>query len=97
MKTRKRGHRLFNNNPRGKPITYKTGYGSANKARRTLRKIHKKPKSYQRQVATTMYYRAKYHKHQTNGMKNAEMIYKKFLNTLKKNKKMKSKIKKRER
>jgi hypothetical protein len=30
-----------------------------------------------------MYFRAKYHKHQTKGMKNAMKIYRRYLHTLK--------------
>ena len=56
-----------------------TGYGSKDKARKTLKKIKGKPKALQKQIVTTMYYRAKYHKYQTQGMRNAMKIYKPFL------------------
>ena len=80
----KRGHQLFNNNPPGhSPTTPGTGYGSAEKARKTLKLIKKKPLTYQKQVATTMMFRAKYHKYQTKGMKNAQKIYAKFLDKYK--------------
>jgi len=78
-KTRKNGHQLFNDNPRGTPRTYGIGYGSSEKARSSLKKIRSKPKAYQRQVATTMYYRAKHHKYQTPGMRNAMKVYGAFL------------------
>ena len=79
QKTRKNGHQLFNNNPRGRSRTTGIGYGSALKARKSLKKIYKKPRAYQKQVAPTMYYRAKYHKYQTPGMRNAMKVYGKFL------------------
>jgi hypothetical protein len=40
-------------------------------------------RQYQRKAATTLYYRAKLHKYQTKGMRNAVIVYKKFLRTLK--------------
>jgi len=77
--TRKNGHQLFNDNPRGRSRTAGVGYGSAEKARASLKKIHGKPRAYQKQVATTMYYRAKYHKYQTPGMRDAMKVYGAFL------------------
>jgi hypothetical protein len=83
MKTRKAklGSQLFNDNPKG-PSKVKAQYGTAERARQTLKRLKGKPSSYQRQVATTMFYRAKHHKYQTKGMKNAMKIYKSFLRTL---------------
>ncbi len=81
MQTRKKGHRLFNDNPKGKS-KIKSGYGTAERARQTLKRLRSKPKAYQRQVAVTMFYRAKHHKYQTKGMKEAMKIYGKFLQTL---------------
>lgn len=78
-KTRKNKHQLFNDNPRGAPRTYGIGYGTAKKARQSLKKIRGKPKAYQKQIATTMYYRAKYHKYQTSGMRDAMKVYGVFL------------------
>jgi hypothetical protein len=54
-------------------------YGTAAKARQTLRYLKKKPLGEQRRSAQSMYYRAKYHAKQTNGMRNAMKIYSKFL------------------
>jgi len=76
--TRKKTKQLFNN-PVGAPKTRGLGYGSAEKARRSLEKIKDKPLAYQKQVAITMYSRAKYHKYQTAGMRQAMSIYKDFL------------------
>jgi hypothetical protein len=80
MKTRKaKGYQLFNNNPKGLRSRVKAAYGSAEKARKTIKALRGKPAAYQRQVATTMYYRAKYHKYRTEGMRNAMDVYGKFL------------------
>jgi hypothetical protein len=80
--TRKRkGTQLFNANPRGRPRTPGTGYGSAEKARKTLKLLKGKPWSYQRQVIGTLYYRAKYHKYQTRGMREAMGVFKEALNS----------------
>ena len=76
-------YQLFSNNPRGKPKLKTLGYGTAKKARNSVRKLRKMPRAYQHQAATTMYYRAKYHAHQTNGMRNAMRIYGRFLKTMK--------------
>ena len=78
MKTRKVGHQLFNDNPKG-PSKVKAHYGTKERAQQTLKRLRGKPKAYQRQVATTMYSRAKHHKYQTKGMKEAMKIYGTFL------------------
>jgi hypothetical protein len=81
MKTRKVGYRLFNDNPKG-PSKVKAQYGTAERARQTLKRLRGKPKAYQRQVAVTMFYRAKHHKYQTKGMKEAMKVYGHFLQSL---------------
>ena len=81
MKTRR--SRLFNNAPDGTPRVRGTGYGTRERAVRTLKKLRGKPISLQRQIATTMYHRAKYHKYQTKGMRNAMRVYAPFLKKLK--------------
>lgn len=81
MKTRKVGSRLFNDNPKG-PSKVKAQYGTKERALKTLKRLRGKPKAYQRQVAVTMYYRAKHHKYQTEGMKEAMKVYGRFLKTL---------------
>jgi hypothetical protein len=82
MQTRKKGHQLFNDNPRGRPRTRGIGYGTADKARKSIQLLKGKPKAYQRQVATTMFFRAKHHKYQTQGMKEAMKVWGKYLETL---------------
>ena len=84
MKTRKaKGHQLFNNNPRGAPRTRGIGYGTAERARKSIQRLKGKPKAYQLQVSTTMYYRAKYHKYQTQGMREAMKVWKDYIQVLK--------------
>ena len=77
------GNQLYDPNPRGKP-QMKAYYKNAPSARKTVKQLRRKPNAYQKQVATTMYYRAKYHKYRTEGMRNAMKEYGKFLQTLKK-------------
>lgn len=77
---------VFNDPLPGKKPKLRLHYGTANRAKKTIKKLKKEPLIYQLQAGHTMYYRAKYHKHQTKGMKNAERIYKSFLNTLKRRK-----------
>jgi hypothetical protein len=81
-KTRK-GYRLFNDNPRGAPRLKTLGYGTAEKARTSIQQLKKMPLAYQRQAATTMFYRAKHHAQQTDGMRAAMRLYGRFLKTLK--------------
>lgn len=57
----------------------KTGYGTAQKAKMTLKNIKGKDKGYQLRIVNTMYNRAKYHKYQNQGMRDAMKIFKKWL------------------
>ncbi len=84
MQTRKKGHQLFNDNPRGKPRVKGIGYGTAKKARDSIRLIKDKDMQYKMQVATTMYFRAKHHKYQNKDMKAAQKIWGKYIQELKK-------------
>ena len=76
------GHQLFNDNPRGKPRLRTLGYGTRKKAENSVRALKKMPGAYQRQAATTMFYRAKHHARQTPGMRAAMGVYRRFLKTL---------------
>ena len=78
MKTRKRG--LFNDaqDAPKHPIIH---YGTAKGARNSIKRIRGKPRA--RQLATRMYYRAKYHKYQTKGMRNAMKVWGRYLKTFK--------------
>jgi len=62
-----------------KPPAVKAGYGTRKKAKNTLRRLRSFSKTKAHQVARTMYYRAKYHKYQTPGMRDAMRVYKEFL------------------
>jgi hypothetical protein len=62
-----------------KTPSVKAGYGTRKKARNTLRRLRSVTRTKARQVARTMYYRAKYHKYQTPGMRNAMNVYGRFL------------------
>ena len=79
----RKGHQLFNDNPRGRPRLAGLGYGTGAKARASIRRLRKQPCAYQTQAATTMYYRAKHHARQTRGMRAAKRLYGAFLKTLK--------------
>lgn len=57
-----------------------TGFKNEETALKTIKLIKDKPKKYQFSVIQTMYNRAKYHPHQTNDMKKAMKIYRKWLN-----------------
>ena len=70
---------LFNDAVPGRRHTVKAGYGTAKKARQTIRALRGKPPGVQKRVAQTMYFRAKYHANQTPGMREAMKIYGEFL------------------
>ena len=61
------------------PPKIKAGYGTAKKARNTLKRLRHTSHKKAHQVARTMYYRAKYHKYQTSGMKEAMKVYGDYL------------------
>ena len=55
---------------------------TAKNARASIRKISKEDKSYRRLIAMRMYFRAKYHKNQTPGMREAMKVWKKYMDNL---------------
>jgi hypothetical protein len=63
------------------PPKFKAAYGTAKKARSTLKRLRRATRKKAQQVARTMYYRAKYHKYQTPGMKAAMKVYGDYLKT----------------
>ena len=81
------GMAVFNDNPPNKKRRLHLGYGTATKARASIKKLRRQPRQYQVLAAHTLYSRAKYHKHQTKGMKEAMKIYGKFIKTLKRKRK----------
>jgi hypothetical protein len=71
---------LFNDaSPKKTRKIPKLQYGSAEKARATLKRLRKFPVHKQRFYARSMYYRAKYNKNQTKGMREAMKVYQAFL------------------
>ena len=66
------------NDAKKKPAV-RAGYGTRKKAQNTVRRFRSVTRSKARQVAQTMYYRAKYHKYQTPGMRNAMKVYEDYL------------------
>ena len=72
----------------------KSGYGTEERAKQTLRNLKGKDKLYQYQVVNTMYNRAKYHANQTKGMREAMKVYKKWLDKQKKKSKRSKRSKK---
>jgi hypothetical protein len=76
MHTRKL--RLFNT-PKGIPRTRGIKYGTAKDARDSIRRLAGKNAGYRKSVAMRMYYRAKFHKYQTPGMRQAMKVWKKYI------------------
>ena len=68
---------LFNNTRKKRPS--RLHYGTPAKARQTLKYLRTRPYSEQIRGAQTMMYRAKYHAHQTKGMRSAMKVYARFL------------------
>lgn len=62
-----------------KTSTKGTGFKNKQKALDTLKIIKDRDIIYQKQVVLTMYNRAKYHPHQTDDMKEAMIVFKKWL------------------
>ena len=79
-KSKKRINKSLYSNGKNKP-RIKSGYGSEEIAKQTLKRIKGHSKAYQMQIINTMYNRAKHHKYQTEGMKKAMKVYKKWLNS----------------
>lgn len=81
------GSQLYNDNPRGKPRLSTLGYKTRKRARNSIKQLKNMPRQYQRQAATTMYYRAKHHKYRTKDMEEAMVEYDTFLNSIQKTEK----------
>lgn len=79
MATRK--SRLFNS-PKGGPKTRGIKYATASNARASIRKIAGKPVATRKRIAMRMFYRAKFHKYQTPGMRDAMKVYKKYIDSI---------------
>lgn len=63
-----------------KTTTKGVGFKDEKTALQTIKIIENKPLTYQKSVINTMYYRAKYHPNQTQNMRKAMKIFKKWLN-----------------
>jgi hypothetical protein len=70
---------LYDDNPRGHPRLHGLGYGTKERATRSVKRLARMPYAYKIQAAQTMYYRAAYHANQTAGMRNAMRVYANFL------------------
>jgi hypothetical protein len=78
---RTRKQRLFNS-PKGGPKTRGIKYATAANARKSIKLIRRKDKTRRKSIAMRMYYRAKYHKYQTPGMRGAMKVWKKYIDTI---------------
>ena len=65
-------------NGKNKP-RIKSGYGSREVAKQTLKRLKGRSKTYKMQIINTMYNRAKHHKYQSEGMRKAMKVYKSWL------------------
>lgn len=72
---------LFNNTRKKKKSHLH--YGSAKKARQTIKYLKTRPRGEQVKGAQSMFFRAKYHAQQTKDMREAMKVYKNFLNKIK--------------
>lgn len=70
------GRSLFSDGKKKPRIV--SGYGTRQKALETIRNLKGHPRAYQLQIVNTMYNRAKYHKYQTQGMREAMQVYRKW-------------------
>jgi len=76
-----RKQRLFNS-PKGGPKTRGIKYATAANARKSIKLIRGQDKTKRKSIAMRMYYRAKYHKYQTPGMRGAMKVWKKYIDSL---------------
>ena len=79
--TRKRGQRLFNS-PKGSAVNPGIKYATGVNARKSIKLIRGKDKTRRKSIAMRMYYRAKYHKYQTPGMRDAMKVWKRYMDSL---------------
>ena len=76
-----RKQRLFNS-PKGGPKTRGIKYATAANARKSIKLIRGQDKTRRKRIAMRMYYRAKYHKYQTPGMRGAMKVWKKYIDSI---------------
>jgi len=70
---------LFNNSRKASHLHY----GTAKKARQTLKYLRTRPRGEQIRSAQSMFFRAKYHANQTKDMREAMKVYGDFVKTIK--------------
>ena len=75
----KKVNKSLYNDDHPKTSTKGTGFKDKQKALDTLKIIKDRDMTYQKQVVTTMYNRAKYHPHQTPSMKDAMKVFDEWL------------------
>jgi hypothetical protein len=75
----KKVNKSLYNDDHPKTSTKGTGFKDKQKALDTLKIIKDRDMTYQKQVVTTMYNRAKYHPHQTPTMKDAMKVFDEWL------------------
>jgi hypothetical protein len=75
---------LFNNTRKKKKSHLH--YGSAKKARQTIKYLKTRPRGERIRGAQSMYFRAKFHAQQTKNMREAMKVYKNFLQKIDKKK-----------
>ena len=80
-RSKSRSKTLFDNLEKNQKKTYNVvlGYSSSEKAKQTIRNVKKYSIGIQKQLINSMLNRAKYHKNQTDGMRDAIKIYKEWM------------------
>ena len=76
-----RRQRLYNS-PKGTLKTYGIKYATGDNARASIRRLAGKEPAYRKRLAMRMYYRAKYHKYQTPGMRDAMKVWKAYIDSI---------------
>lgn len=80
--TRRKGSSRLYNNPPGARKTPMVKYATGKNARKSIRRLTGKDNNYRKRIAMRMYYRAKFHKNQTQGMRNAMKVWKKYIDSI---------------
>jgi len=80
---------IFNDPPKGHVSRIKLHYGNPERAKESIKRLRKEPRAYQYRAAQSMYARAKYHAHQTKGMRNSMKLYRDFMKSLRTTRKVK--------
>jgi hypothetical protein len=76
-----RKQRLYNSPPGG-PKTKGIKYATAKNARKSIKLIKGQDRVTRKRIAMRMYYRAKYHKYQTPGMRAAMKVWKTYIDKI---------------